>query len=67
MTEAASPLLQMGRTGVESFGEKVQDAFLKQGDKQGMMVDLLQAGLKKQDELIQATKEGNQPQVGLLG
>lgn len=50
--------LEAGRTGFGELGQKLQDMFLKKDDdKQSEMVDLLAAGNKKQDELIEVTKQ----------
>jgi len=56
-------LLAAGRYGIADIGKRVQDALLKQIDpkekKLGQMVGIGQAGLKKQDDLLAAVKEGN--------
>lgn len=56
------PLIEFGRYQLTELGNKMQDALLKKGGDKGLelqqhQVDLAQAGLTKQDELIAAVKD----------
>jgi hypothetical protein len=57
-TPDAAAFLEAGRYGFVQLGTKIQDILLGKGkDHAAEQVDLLKAGLNKQDELIKAVKE----------